>query len=235
MVITLNPKRITQFFAWPVLFLATAHIVGQLLRYSPGAGDNILIEAFNLDVEKNIPSLYVLVEWLFCLALLSVITFVKKKQKSPYAPWMGIVILFGFLSFDEFMSIHESISWHIHLAFKTSGALFYPWIIPYSILIVILGIVSLKFMMNLPAMTRNLFIFAFVVFTASAIGIELFEGLHLSTHGKDNVYYLVFVTIEESLEMAGLVIFIYALSSYLTNELGIAMFRIGRSNTDVAS
>jgi hypothetical protein len=229
----LNPKRITIYFAWPVLFFAIAHVVGQLIRYHTGLGNNIFIRAFNLDWESSIPSLYVIMEWLFCLALLSIITFVKRKQKSPYAYWMGLVILFSFLTLDEFMSIHERLSGIIHHALNTSGVLLFAWIIPYSILMVILGIVYLRFLFNLPTRIRNLFLFAFVVFVFGALGVEFFEGGHADSHGKDYVYYLFFVTLEESLEMTGLVIFVYALSSYITEKLGTLMFRTYLSNNDL--
>jgi hypothetical protein len=123
------------------------------------------------------------------------------------------------------MSIHERLSTHIHHAFNTSGVLFFAWTIPYSALIVILSLIYLRFLLNLPAKIRNLFFLSFIVFTFGALGVEFLEGSHVEIHGKDYFYYLLFVTLEESLEMTGLVIFVYALSSYLAGEFGKLIFR----------
>jgi len=109
--------------------------------------------------------------------------------------------------------------------------LYYAWVIPYSIGVVIFLLAYAKFVFILPLKTRNLFIISGVIFISSAVGIEFFESWSIYTQGEKGPYYhyLYFVTIEEPLEMIGLALFIYALVSYITTELGPLRIQIGQT------
>ena len=50
--------------------------------------------------------------------------------------------------------------------------------------------------------------------------MELLGGYLASTTGMENVSYAIVATIEESLEMLGIVVFIHALISYIKVHLG---------------
>ena len=97
-ILTLNPKRLAIIFSLLILFFTHAHVAGQFAHFFFGVDDSKLIDAFNLDYERNIPTLFVVAEWLFCLALLGFIAYYKKKEQMPYAHWLGMVILFFFLT-----------------------------------------------------------------------------------------------------------------------------------------
>ena len=225
-ILTLDPKRLAIFFSLLILFLTHAHVAGQFAHFFFGVDDSKLTDALNLDYERNTPTFFVIVEWLFCLALLGFIAYYKKKEQMPYVHWLGMVILFFFLTTDEFLEIHETFSKPIRLALNTSGLFYLAWVLLYAGLLVILLFVYLKFMINLPAKTRNLFISAFLVFILGALGIESLGGGYKWMHGSNKVYYIVFVTNEEFLEMTGLMIFIYSLSSYITEELGVSQIQL---------
>ena len=225
-ILTLNPKRLAIIFSLLILFITHAHVAGQFAHYFFGVDDSKIIDAFNLDYERNIPTFFVIVEWLFCLALLGFIAYYKKKEQMPYAHWLGIMILFFLLTMDEFLVIHETFSKPIRIALNTSGLFYFAWVLLYAGLLVILLFIYLKFMISLPVKTRNLFIFAFLVFILGALGMEILAGGYIWTHGKNKAYYIVYVTNEEFLEMTGLMIFIYSLSSYLTEELRVSQIQL---------
>ena len=201
-------------------------MAGQVIHHYAGV-DNLMIKAFNLDIEKSLPSLYVIVEWLVCILLLLLITLAKRSRHEAYSFWLGLIVIFTFLLIDEFMQIHETLSWILQRKFNTSGPLLYAWIIPYSILLLLLGLLYLKFISKLTLKIRTRFLAAFSLFAAGSIGMELLEGNHVDTHGLDLYYYVLFVTIEESLEMAGLVVFINALITYINEQLGGLTVAIG--------
>lgn len=91
----------------------------------------------------------------------------------------------------------------------------------FSLLAVIVFLlVYMKFILNLPSKIRILFIVAGIVYILGAIGVELIGGRYYELYGDDNITYtIIIITIEELLEMAGIVVFIYALSSYIDTEL----------------
>jgi len=56
--------------------------------------------------------------------------------------------------------------------------------------------------------------------------MEMLGGRHYELFGGDNAAYtMLFVTLEESLEMIGIVVFVYALLSYLREMGTIPVFR----------
>ena len=224
-ILTLDPKRLAIVLTLPIPFLAFAHIAGLLTYNYFGIENPVILKRFNLDVERSIPSLYTLVLWLLCIALLSFISYYKKKDQEPYIYWLGMVVLFIYLSVDEFISIHETLSPYINHMLNASGFFFYTWVVLYFIFLVILGLVYLRFMISLPAKTRNLFIFALMLFVSGAIGVEMVEGRYVEMYGRTPFFYLFLITLEEILEMAGLVVFIYALGSYINSELGVLQIR----------
>ena len=52
-----------------------------------------------------------------------------------------------------------------------------------------------------------------------SLGVEVIGGRYLDTHGV-NLTYKMITTIEEALEMLGIVVFVGALSSYIASRVG---------------
>lgn len=231
MDIILKPKHVTIFFSFIVVCLTLAHIAGQcsviLLK-----DENIfqpLVPLFDLDLEQNFPTFYSSVSLLFCSFLLLIITFAKRNSGERYLYWLGLAAIFLFLSADESIMIHERLGWRVRSALNTSGYLFYAWTIIYGIALIIFLLVYAKFIFNLPLRTRFLFIIAGSIYVLAAIGVELIEGRLLELYGE-NIISIVFRTIQELFEMTGIVVFIYALTSYIDSELKDLQLSIKSSN-----
>ena len=123
-----------------------------------------------------------------------------------------------FLSIDEIASIHERFVNPTKETFKTSGLLYYAWIIPYGIGLIGFIIVYSKFLFELPKDTMVLFLVSGFTFIAGAIGFEMLGGRQDELYGNRNILYSFYYTCEESLEMIGIAIFIYTLLSYMVNQ-----------------
>lgn len=76
-----------------------------------------------------------------------------------------------------------------------------------------------KFIFSLPFRTKALFILAGAIYVGGAIGMESIGGYIADTPGLHPAAYAVAATIEELLEMLGVIIFIYALLSYIKSQL----------------
>ena len=228
MEIILKPRKTAGILSTIVLLLTLAHIAGQYSTYYLGY-DNIfgLIPQFNLNSEQNIPALFSTLILLLSSILLAIITYaVKKTGASYFYNWLGLSLIFLFLSMDESLSFHESMTVPLRKGLNTSGILFYAWVIPYGIALLILIFLYLKFFISLPAKTRKLFIIAAVVYLLGVIGIELMGGRIDEQIGRHNATYVVYSTIEEVLEMGGIVVFIYALMNYISTEFDDLRLRI---------
>jgi len=189
----------------------------------------IVINLFDFNTEKNVPTFYSSLALLFSSILLFLIALKNKKKNLTYLSWVGLAIIFCYLSLDEILELHEHL---VHLTrnfLNLSGMGTAYWTIPYLILIILLGAVYFKFLMTLPKKTLKFFLIAGAVFLTGAVGFELIGGRveelygipNENIYGRDNALYKILYTCEEFLEMLGIIIFIYALTSYKTFTIKI--------------
>ncbi len=177
-----------------------------------------MVSLFNFDTEANIPTFYSALALLFASFLLLYIGFLQRKQREPWVAWLGLGLIFFYLAIDEAISIHEHVGLPFEQFVDASGLLFFTWVIPYGIALLLLTILYWKFLMALPRRITVLFIVSAVVFVAGAIGFELLGGRQYEAHGADDIVYAILYTCEESLEMLGTAIFIYALLLYIARR-----------------
>jgi len=219
MSLNLFPKQILKINLYLIFFLLLANILGIISKYYFDH-DFIygLIPLFDFNTEKNIPTLYSSIALLVASVLLYSIALAHKKMKSSCLMWLGLSLIFLFLSIDEISSIHERFVKPTREAFKTSWLFFYAWVIPYGIALVVFIIAYSKFLFNLPKNTMILFLVSGAIFVSGAIGFELLGGRQDELYGNTNILYSFYYTCEESLEMVGIAIFIYTLLSYMVNQ-----------------
>lgn len=224
---TLNPKNVFKILSLFVVFLLIANLIGIGIRSVPGHGSvEKLIQIFDFNTEQNLPTLYSSLSLMFSAFLLLLIAIQHKSVDSPYLHWLGLAIIFAFLSIDETASLHEKLGDPVREYLNTSGLLFYAWVIPYMLALGMIILIYAKFLTRLPKRTMSLFIISGVIFVAGAIGCELLSGLQFELHGTNNALYRLIYTCEEFFEMFSIVIFIYALFDYMTSKFGSVKFTI---------
>ena len=222
MEIKVDPKQVATAFLWVAAVLAIINSV--LLFFNFYLGDDELFglsDMFDFDHEGNVPTLYSAVAMLFCSALLALITHANWHRldgKRMY--WLGLTILFLFLAIDEGAAIHEKVGTFLERYMNATGALYFLWVVPYGVATLIFGLAFLKFVWELPKDTRARFVVAGVIFLTGALGIEMFGAREADLHGYYTVTYSVLYSLEEMLEMLGIILFIYALLSHLAKETG---------------
>ncbi len=217
MIIEVNPKTLLINLLYLITFLLFANCIGLITKFYFGH-DVVygLVPLFDFNTEKNIPTFYSSCALIIVSVLSAFIALTHKKQNSSYAHWLGLAIIFLFLSIDEIASIHERLIDPVKTSLNTSGLLFFAWVIPYGIALMIFVVAYAKFLMNLPKKIMVLFIISGTIFVSGAIGVELFEGKEASLNGYNTLVFALYYTFEEFLEMLGIVIFIYTLLLYTT-------------------
>ncbi len=58
-----------------------------------------------------------------------------------------------------------------------------------------------------------------VLYVGGALGAKMVGGRYADLYGKQNLTYVLIVTVEEFLERSGIVVFIFALLSYISSHL----------------
>ncbi len=214
----LYPQKTSRFLLLIVLGLVLANLIVQFsLYFLPDYPfKNSFIELFDIDGERNVAALYSSSALLFCSILLAIIALFKKGDRYVYH-WRVLSIIFLFLSLDEAISIHEKMIPALRSTLNAGGFLYYTWVIPGSIFVLVCLLGFWKFLTYLPTKIRRLFLIAGTLFVAGSIGIELVGGYYHDLYGQHNINYLFSTTMEESLEMLGIVVFIYALLLYMSS------------------
>lgn len=217
--VELDARKTARVLALVVAGLTAVHVFGQFsVLY---LGDPHLfgfVPLFNLSEEWNVPALYSSAALLYCSALLALIASARRTSLEGDAhQWRGLALIFCFLAVDEAFLIHERLMPLLRSEVKVSGLLYNAWIIPYGILVGLFVTAYAGFIRRLPAATRRLFLLAGAMYVTGAVGFEAVEGLYIWRAGGR--LFAALETCEEFLEMAGVVVFIYALMSYLGREI----------------
>ena len=89
------------------------------------------------------------------------------------------------------------------------------WVVPAGILVAILAVAFSGFLWRLPRRTRVLIAGSGCLYVGGALGVESVGGYFAETAGTDRLGYSILTTVEELLEMVGVVVFVYALLLHL--------------------
>jgi hypothetical protein len=218
----IRPAAIARILAAVAVLLVIASTAGQMMRYFTHHGRIFgLIDLFSLDGERNIPTLYSTFLLLFAALLLGFIAVLKAKEECRHtSKWVVLTAGFACMAVDEAWSFHERLGPPVRawLAWKSFGFIYFAWIIPALILVLVLGVYFLRFLLHLPPRTRLAFLMAAALFLSGTVGVESLEGHHVELYGRDNLTYIAMFTLEESLEMAGIIFYIYALLRYTSEH-----------------
>lgn len=225
--ISLSPSKIACVFGAIAFFLVLGSIGGQLIFYTTGNKLYGLVLLFDIDAEYNIPTFFSMFLLLFTALLLLVITILEKKRKTSHAVHWAI-LSFGFflMAIDEIVCLHERLVSPIRrmLGAGNRGIFNFAWVIPGIALVLILVPLFLKFWLRLPSKTRYTFLMASSIYIGGSIGFELIGGYYAELHGLKNLAYNMLTSTEESLEMAGIILFIWGLLTYIADSYNDVQF-----------
>ncbi|MFH0953131.1 MAG: hypothetical protein V1873_02250 [Verrucomicrobiota bacterium] len=229
---TINPRRLALWLGLPAVFFLLVHPVVLALQNVWGIHSR-WIRVLIIDREQSLPSLYGLIQFMTCVALLAVMVQRSRGDRAQFLFWLGILVAFSFATMDDFLSLHER--WTLALRKANRCVPYSAWCVPWGLGVAVLVPLYLRFIFRLPRATRSGFVLACLSFLSGALVAETVSGLHARRFGKDDLYCYLMVPIKEFLEMAGLAIFIYALARHIAVELGSPEIRIGPPQRPQAS
>lgn len=226
---SVQARKLARFSMLVAAVLLLAHILAHFIYFQMpdrGFAQNLVLR-FGLNKDGNVPTLFSAFLLFIAAGLLYLIykQAKAKGQKYAFSHWLLLSFLFIFLGLDEATQIHEFSSGIVKKVADRPlpGFLRHAWIIPYLVLLVVVGLHYLRFVLRLPARTRNQFIIAGILYIGSAMGLEMIEGVHEAAGGR-GMLVLQLQTVEETCEMLAVILFNYALMQYLgSKKLEISM------------
>ncbi|MCE9647737.1 MAG: hypothetical protein K8S20_17215 [Chloroflexi bacterium] len=231
--IKLNPKRILVLLMMIIAMLVCLSIWGQYLKYFPGAYDihgplhefvlDLLMHSFYTDTEASVPTFFNTLLLFLPGLLFAVIGAWKSSINDKFKyQWMGLSLIFLYLSMDEAAVLHEKLIPPMRSLFNFEGygGLFYfAWIIPGIAVILLFAIAYLRFFLHLENRYKLLFFFSLAIYVSGIIGGEMLSGHFAETIGLKNFTYAAYTSAEESLEWTGCSLTLYSLLLYIQQYL----------------
>ena len=209
-------RLILYIFTALILFNFTGIYLKFFLGHDTAWG---LIRMFNLDLENNIPTYFSSFLLLIVALQLYVLSLAKNKHNETFAwHWLSLSIIFLCLSIDEAASIHELLIIPLRNTFGLSGIFYYSWVIIGMGVVFFLGVTYWRFLCALPARTKSNFLLAAAIYVGGAIGIELLGGYYISQTITHDLTYNLITSLEEILELGGVIIFIHALFEFIISN-----------------
>ena len=230
--IVVHPQRVARWLSWTVVALVAVGTAARIVMYQIAPHpDHPIARATRRLALGHEPSV---ANWYSSLALLAsailawIVAVHENRAGRPYRfHWFALAILLALLALDEAVMIHELADRVTQEWLDTDGILYFAWVIPGAAFTLLVGIGFLGFLRHLESRTRRFVLSAGVIFISGALGVEMIEGVLMGTHGLASVPFTLAISLEEGLEMFGIVLLIYALLDYITRHIGEATFVVG--------
>lgn len=219
--LSIRPARVLATLGAIIAVLVCLSIFGQYSRFFLGHGQLMgLIDGFDVDAETNVPTFFACVQLLVASSLAGVIAYTVRQTGAAFRRhWTGLALLFAYFALDEFVQLHEQLAELPFLPPK-EGVLFYAWVVPGMGLVALFGALYARFFWALPVRSKGLFAAAGVLYVGGAIGVEMMAGWYASQYGELSFTHAMITTIEETMELSGVALFVYALLDYLRTHVG---------------
>ncbi len=217
MPININISKVTRILLLIVLILSILHIGVLIAYFVINDPDKFgFVKLVDMDYEGNLPTLFSTVILMVSSALFLLLARVSA-QESPEQRkyWLGLAGIFMFLGVDEGAKIHEKIGDWFEQFVNASDYLYYPWVLPYVSVLLVLVLAYLKFYLKLPRQTQTGMLISAVMFLTGAVVLDMIGGNEADQNGTSTIYYSVLYTIEEILEMLGVILLIHTLLKQL--------------------
>ncbi|NTZ42343.1 hypothetical protein G7A66_04390 [Altererythrobacter sp. SALINAS58] len=223
--LTLKPLKITRALSFAAGVLAILGVAASIVLLSEPARGTGALRLFTLGDDGNVPTWFSSVLLGLCGVLLALIAGVRKKLKLPEVwHWTFLSFVFFALSVDDVATVHERLgdllTKQLSMVRELGGAFSYSWILLGLPAVVMLAIALSPWFFRLPSRTRVLFAISAICFVGGAIGLEMVNASIAYGRGSENLQYQLVTAVEEILEMAGPIIFLYALLGHLRTMVG---------------
>jgi len=240
--IHLKPGRMALILGILAIILVALSLTGQSFRFftlpfelHTATGEfflDMFIDEFSVNTESNIPTWFNATLLLLASLATFVIASIKRTARDRYRfEWAILACVFLLLSVDEASMIHEQFSRLFKDAPDVSGWLHYKWLIPGSIVVLLLALTFLRFFLHLESRYKILFLASSALYIFGAFGGELFSGHFANAYGTKHFAYAAMTTGEELLEWLGVILMIFTLLKYIETHFAEIQVRSGPRET----
>jgi hypothetical protein len=227
------PRAVVAVLAAMVAALTVLSVAAVVYKYEIEPGPHReMMRIANLDEEGGLQAWYQSSTLLLCGVLMFLIALVRRRDGAAYVRhWAILGVVFACLAVDEAAKLHELTISPLQDRLDAGGVLYYTWIVPAALILLVLGASYLGFLRNLAPRTRALFLTAAALYIGGAMGFEAVNGLYVDQHGNDTLVYALLTNLEEVLEMTGVLVLLSALMSELAVPAAVESREVAGSDS----
>ncbi|KAJ54948.1 hypothetical protein ACMU_14395 [Actibacterium mucosum KCTC 23349] len=169
---------------------------------------------FDLNKEQNIPTWFSIFQLALTACLLAIGAFSAQGRGERALPWFGLTLIFLYIGLDEMTDFHGY--WapgdvpDLGFEFGHEG---FNWVYGGLVVVAIVGLLYLRWLISIERTFRWQVILAGTVYVTGALFFEALGGI-VADENFSSATYIVMSTFEESFELIGITIFLYAIITY---------------------
>ncbi|KAA3439593.1 hypothetical protein [Rufibacter hautae] len=115
---------------------------------------------------------------------------------------------------------------------KLTGIFLFSWVLGAGVLVAIFSIAYIKFLLSLPLKYSRNFFLAGLIFISGTLGMEMLGGWIVENYGREGITYSIVFTIEETLEITGIILLINTLLQYTQEHLQSLSFTFDKKTPE---
>lgn len=178
-----------------------------------------MLDHFDLDTESGLGTYYSSIALLFIGRLLWQHAKVVKRRGEVWCWWWFVLAVgFHWLSIDEVIAGHEVLNEHKSEVARLAGEERERWTVPAALLMAFVGVGFLPFLWHIRGRLAVFAILGGTVYVGGALGVEQATDKYQDWGILGTTEYLMWVALEEGMEMIGPVIFLAGLLPYLVDD-----------------
>ena len=232
---TLCPARVLKLLVALALLQATLSAAGHFLEIFTGH-DYVfgLRPLLDMNRERNIPT------WYSCFLMIGAGLLAAsiglghvKVKRDPQVYWFLLALLLAAMSYDEIFELHERFA---NVAVQREDhidILRLSWALPGLGFAALIFLSAIGFLRRLEREIRHLVLLSGGVFVIGAIGFELLEeirGLAVVGPRRLDPLFVIVMTLQETLELLGISLFIYALLRHVEKTFGLVTIGVATTS-----
>ena len=241
MPLSVSVRAVGKGLALLIVVFSVASFVGQVVSELV-ITENDYVDAIthlvDVNAEASVPTWYAAITLMACSVLLGIIAADARLRRRPYAgQWALLSIGFVLLSIEEIIGIHSQATRVLRSIVSITEGPGYVLALGAIGLagLVVLGLVFGRFFMHLPSRWRVRFAIGGVIYLTGVFGSDAVGDYLRTAFGPASLLYIVVLTVEEALEMIGVLIFIVALLEYIRAFVGPVALDVRDAETAIAT
>lgn len=214
--------RVVRILLVCAVVLLAGHLAGLGAREIWGVSPDLgVVRQFDLNAEGNVAAWFSSLLLTGSAGLAFVVAVVQRlRQVGMAGRWFALSAFFLAMAADETAQLHDMATGPLRNGLGLDfGALYFAWLIPALLIVAAAGWYFAPLVRALSANVRAQLVLAVVVYLAGAVGCEMIGG-SVVEEGRKSLVYLSVMTVEETLEILGGLLFLTALL-HQVRELGV--------------